>query len=179
MIEHVFESVKSSPGGRNPVVAPPPGSPASPVFRAPMRSRDDTVDRAAAVGWALTHGLCGVGERDADGRRDDPRVLARAERLAAVPTGAFVWTVDGEGHYRLGRLTGEATYDDSVAARTHDLPHQRPCRWLPEPIPEPELPAAVRMSFARGGRNFQRTDPRTTPGDVESETAALWERYAG
>lgn len=150
-----------------------------PVYRAPLRSRDDAVDHAAATTWALEHGICGVGERGADGSRDDPRVLARAERFAAVPTGAFVWTADAAGGYRLGRLTGEATYDDSDAARTHDLVHQRACTWLPEPVPEPELPAAVRQTFARGGRNFQRTNPRTTPGDVEAETAALWERYAG
>ncbi len=150
-----------------------------PVHRAPLRSRDDTVDHAAALTWALAHGVCGVGERGDDGSTRDPRVQARAERFAAVPTGAFVWTIDAGGDYRLGRLIGEATYDDSATARLHDLPHQRACAWLPEPIPEPELPAAVRQTFARGGRNFQRTNPATTPGDVETETAALWERYAG
>ncbi|MDP9822928.1 GAF domain-containing protein [Nocardioides massiliensis] len=150
----------------------------SPVFRAPMRSRDDTVDHAAALAWAFEHDLCGVGERGDGGDTTDARVQARAERFAAAPAGAFVWTQDAAGVYRLGRITGEATYDESPVARRHDLPHQRPCAWLPGPVPEPELPAAVRQTFARGGRNFQRINPATTPGDVEAETAVLWERYA-
>jgi hypothetical protein len=55
-----------------------------------------------------------------------------------------------------------------------DLVHVRDCDWAPEPVDAALIPAAVAQTFARGGRNFQQIHP----GDVEAETAALWERLS-
>ena len=50
--------------------------------------------------------------------------------------------------------------------------HVRDTTWLRRPFPEQEVPPAVAQTFARGGRNFQRTH------DVEAEriTAEIWRR---
>ena len=53
---------------------------------------------------------------------------------------------------------------------TAGLTHVRPADWLDRPIGEPEVPAGVAATFARGGRNFQRTHGDT----VERRTAELW-----
>jgi len=45
-----------------------------------------------------------------------------------------------------------------------------PARWLSRAFAEAEVPDAVARTFARGGRNFQRTHDR----DAERLTAALW-----
>ena len=135
------------------------------VYRAPMRSRRDDVEPYLAVERALDHGLCGMGAAT------DDRSGRRLERFTAVPSGAFVWTRDADGFSYLGRLTGEVRRDDDPAALKADLVHVRDCTWLPDPVPDNQLPAAVSRTFARGGRNFQQIhDP-----SVESETAALWD----
>lgn len=145
-----------------------------PVYRAPMRG---SVDRALRTGVC---GLPGVLDppphdlQEALARTADERVAARLARFAAVPHGAFVWTRSDDG-YLVGRLDGPWRYDPTAAARAVDLVHVRPCRWLPEPVPERDVPAGTLATFARGGRNFQRTH---TPGTAE-QTAAVWERYGG
>lgn len=82
----------------------------------------------------------------------------RLERFAEVPEGSFVWTRDGDGTYWLGRLSGPLAGE------------QRPVVWLERPFGEHEIPAAVAATFARGGRNFQRTHSET----AERETQRLW-----
>lgn len=191
--------------------APPAGASsddARPVLRAPHRSRDprldDPADHAAAVAYALTHGVCATGPgvpalhgadpgvtEDLDAvldllARADPasgggeRAAARVRRFAELPHGTFAWTREPDsGDYRLGRVTGPWRYVASPEAGRHDLPHQRPCTWLPEPVPDAEVPEAVHHTFARGGRNLQRIRPGSTPGAVEPETADLWRRLAG
>ena len=62
-------------------------------------------------------------------------------------------------------------YDDSPAARAVGIHHVRPTRWLDRPIGDREVPAAVARTFARGGRNLQRTHDE----EAERETAALWD----
>ena len=53
---------------------------------------------------------------------------------------------------------------------TADLVHVRDCTWLPDPVPDAQVPPAVTRTFARGGRNFQQVhDP-----SVEEQSAALW-----
>jgi hypothetical protein len=48
----------------------------------------------------------------------------------------------------------------------------RAADWLERPFGEDEVPAGVAATFARAGRNFQRTH-----GDaVERRTAELWDR---
>jgi hypothetical protein len=158
-----------------------------PVYRAPMRSRRDDVDPVAGVRRALALDLCGIGGAVDPGPGnpvpdDLPQVVhlvARAHgeptarrlaRFAAIPAGAYVWTRDRDGAYRLGRLTGPWRYDHSAAAREADLVHVRDCVWLPDPVPEPEVPAGTLRSFARGGRNLQQTHDR----GIGEQTLAVW-----
>ena len=129
-----------------------------------MRSRREDADPYGAVERALEAGLCGMGEVT------DDRSERRLERFAAVEVGAFVWTRDGDGLTSLGRLTGVVRRDDDPMAASVDLVHVRDCTWLPDPVPDAQLPRAVASTFARGGLNFQRIhDPQ-----VERETATLW-----
>lgn len=137
-------------------------------YRAPMRSRLDSVDADAAVERALDLGLVGVGGRLEAAPRDlrdalaqvserhDERVAARLERFAAVADGAEVWTRDPAGLLHRGRVAGPWRYDADPAAHEVDLTHVRACRWEPAALAEHEVPAAVRAAFDRGGRNFQR-----------------------
>lgn len=135
------------------------------VYRAPMRSRRDDIDPRSTVDRALAIGVVGFGDAGG-GERLDRRVA----RFTDVADGSFVWTRDVDGLYWLGRIEGPLFYDDAGAAV--DLVHVRPCRWVDEPILEPEVPAAVLATFARGGRNFQQThDP-----NVSEQTAAIWRR---
>ncbi|MGV0644573.1 GAF domain-containing protein [Mycolicibacterium sp. XJ879] len=138
------------------------GTPA--VYRAPMRSRNDDFDAAAAVERALALGLVGFGEAGAD-----ERLQRRVDRFADVADGAFVWTRDADGLYWLGRIDGPYFYDGDGAAV--DLVHVRPCRWLSRPLPESAVPAAVVATFARGGRNFQQTHDR----DVGAQSQHAWD----
>jgi hypothetical protein len=50
----------------------------------------------------------------------------------------------------------------------------RDTEWITEPVDPALVPAAVAQAFARGGRNVQQIHP----GDVEAETARLWERLS-
>ena len=79
------------------------------VFRAPLRSRLDSVDPGLALDRAFALGLCGVGGRLAETAhsREDAlartaneygeRVARRLERFMDVPDGSVVWTRDGTG----------------------------------------------------------------------------------
>lgn len=135
-----------------------------PVYRAPLRSRRDDVDHAAAVEWALGRGVVGVGEPD------DDRAHRRLARFHDAPNGSFVWTRHPDGRTYLGRMTGPSRRDADGAEV--DLVHVRDCDWVAEPVDPALVPAAVAQTFARGGRNWQRIHP----GDVEAQTARLWER---
>jgi hypothetical protein len=134
------------------------------VYRAPMRSRRDDVDVAATIERALTLGLCGFGEPARDSRR-------RVDRFADAEQGSFVWTRDPDGLYWLGRISSPYFYDSRADAVSVDLVHVRECDWLPTPLLEPNVPAAVVATFRRGGRNFQQTHAPT----VGSESQRLWD----
>jgi hypothetical protein len=133
-----------------------------------MRSRDEDVDFQASIDRALTVGVVGFGDADAA----DNRAGRRVARFAEVDDGSFVWTRDTDGLYWLGRIDGPYFYDDGRAAGAVDLVHVRPCRWLPDPVLEPEVPAAVIATFARGGRNFQQTHSDR----VGPETERVWRK---
>jgi predicted Mrr-cat superfamily restriction endonuclease len=92
--------------------------------------------------------------------------------FAEVPDDTFVWTRESDGTFRLGRIDGPWRYDASSAASEVGIHHVRATRWLSESCHLSEVPAAVAATFARGGRNFQRTHDR----DAEQVTAALWQR---
>lgn len=144
------------------------GVPALPTYRAPMVSRRDDVDAAAAVSRALRLGVCGVGGRvtpapslldeaiAAVERTHDERMARRLARFADAPDGAHVWTRDGEGWFWHGVLQRPWRYDNDAEAHEVDLVHVRACRWDDEPVALSDLPDAVQHTFARGGRNWQR-----------------------
>lgn len=153
-----------------------------PVYRAPMRSRDDTVPRGVGPERALELGICGIGGRlePAPGSLAEAVVTAdaqsgirlawRIERFAKAPIGAFVWTRDVDGLTYLGRIAGPWAYDAGDDAAAADLVHVRRCEWLAEPIDPAEVPAGVRATFARNGRNWQRIHD----DDAERLSAVLW-----
>ena len=128
-----------------------------PVFRAPMRARARDAPPGCGAEYGVAHGIVGIGDT----------AEARINRFAAVPDGAFVWTRDTDGSYWVGRITGPLR---TAARDAAGLTHVRPADWLDRPFGEHEVPAGVAATFARGGRNFQRTH-----GDaVERRTAELW-----
>lgn len=157
----------------------------TPVYRAPMRSRDDAVPRGVGPERALSLGLCGIGGRlePAPGSLAEALVTAdaqsgirlawRIERFAKAPIGAFVWTRDVDGLTYLGRIIGPWAYDADDHAVAADLVHVRRCDWISAPVAEDAVPADVRASFGRGGRNWQRI----RAASVSAPTRAVWERY--
>ncbi|WP_082683009.1 GAF domain-containing protein [Mycobacterium sp. GA-1285] len=135
------------------------------VYRAPMRSRRDDIDPQASLDRALRLGVVGFGDAGFD-----ERLARRVDRFADVEDGSFVWTRDADGFYWLGRIDGPYRRDDAADAVAVDLVHVRPCRWLGEPVLEPDVPPAVLATFGRGGRNFQQTHDR----DVGPQTERIW-----
>jgi hypothetical protein len=147
-----------------------------------MRSRRDDIPIGPAVERALELGLCGIGgvidppPADLDDALTataltyDARTARRLRRFCEVPHGAFVWTREPDGLYRLGQLTGPWYYDSAAAAAAVDLVHVRRCAWSPTPFPESAVPAGTASAFARGGRNFQRI----TDLEAEAGTERLW-----
>ncbi|MDO3397772.1 GAF domain-containing protein [Nocardioides sp. SOB44] len=140
-----------------------PLEPAEPrVLRAPMRSRDDAVDHAAAVRRALAQGVCGTGGRlsrepvdlpDALGlveEEHDQRVAARLRRFAEEADGTW------PGPATPTAAGGEAC--STVAGATTPARRRTASAWLE--VADPDVPPAVRSSFARGGRNLQRIHDR-------------------
>ena len=126
-----------------------------------MRSRRDDTN---AVERALRLRVCGMGEAD------DERAERRLERFIAAPEGSYVWTRDVDGSTYVGRLTGPWRRDPDGAGV--DLVNVRDTDWNTVPVDPALVPAAVTQTFARGGRNFQQIHP----GNVEAETAQLWDR---
>lgn len=138
------------------------------IYRAPMRARDLRVDAGAGAEFGLSSGVVGIAVGRGEGE------ARRLHRFAMVPEGAFVWTRDREGGYRLGQICPgdlrEVESDPGAAAV--GLTHVRPVRWLERVFAESEVPAAVAQTFHRGGRNFQRAHDR----EAERLTAELWAR---
>jgi hypothetical protein len=135
------------------------------IYRAPMRARDR--DQPGAD-HGVAAGLVGIGDGPT---QKDARMVAR---LAELPAGTFVWTRVSDGTFRLGRVAGEYRLDRSAAARAAGIVHVRPARWLARAFAADEVPAAVAATFARGGRNLQRTHD----AEAERAAAALWDAYA-
>jgi hypothetical protein len=136
------------------------------IYRAPMRARDLDVPAGAGAEYGLSSGVVGIGP----GRGEKAARLLH--RFATAPSGVFVWTRDRAGNYRLGRIAGAVRDDRSPAARAVGIVHVRDTTWLPHGFRELEVPPAVAQTFARGGRNFQRTHDH----DAERMTAQIWRR---
>jgi hypothetical protein len=136
------------------------------IFRAPMRARDLDVPAGAGTEHGLACGVVGIGS----GRGEK---AARAlHRFATVPSGAFVWTRDRARGYHLGRIVGDVREDRSPAARAVGIVYVRDTTWLARAFEETEVPPAVAQTFARGGRNFQRTHD----SEAERMTSVMWLR---
>jgi hypothetical protein len=159
---------------------------AIPVYRAPMRPRDRDLPAGIGAEFGLRRGLVGTGDAlDTPPRTIDQAVEAATARhgdkagrmlraFAGLPDGVFVWTRASDGAYHLGRISGPWRYDDSPAAREVGIHHVRPTTWLDRPFGDGEVPAAVAETFARGGRNLQRTHSDA----AERRTAELWEAHS-
>lgn len=153
------------------------------VIRAPMRARDRDVPPGAGADHGVAHGLVGTGDAlDVVPATVDEAVAAATDRhgekagrmlrgFAAIPNGAYVWTRHADGRFRLGRVAGPWRYDDSPAAHAVGIHHVRPARWLPRSFEPERVPAGVRATFDRGGRNLQRAHDE----DAERATVALWD----
>jgi hypothetical protein len=152
------------------------------ILRAPMRSRVNDAPPGAGADFGIARELVGIGEA----LERPPRSLAEAvlaltstygdksgrmlARFADLPDGAFVWTRQRDGVYRLGRICGGWRYDDSRAARAVGIHHVRAAVWTPARFDEATVPDAVARTFARGGRNLQRIhDPA-----IEQQTLDEW-----
>lgn len=134
------------------------------IYRAPMRARDLDVPPGAGAEYGLTHDVVGIGP----GRGD--KAARMLHRFAMLPDGVFVWTRDRAGRFHLGRLAGEMREDGSADARAVGITHVRPAEWLDRSFDETQVPAAVTRTFARGGRNLQRTHDE----EAEALTARIW-----
>jgi hypothetical protein len=149
-----------------------------------MRSRAVEARPGAGADFAVRHGLVGIGEGlDTIPQTEAEAVLGLARshgekagrllaRFIALPDGTFVWTRQSDGAYRLGRLAGRWRYDDSPRAREVGIHHVRRARWSPRRFDDGDVPEGVAHTFARGGRNLQRTHDRA----AERQTAAHWRR---
>jgi hypothetical protein len=137
-----------------------------PIYRAPMRARDLDVPAGAGAEYGLARSVVGIGP----GRGD--KAARMLHRFATLPDGVFVWTRDRAGRFHLGRLAGEMREDDSAEARAVGITHVRPVEWLARSFRESEVPPAVSRTFARGGRNLQRTHD----DEAEIRSLRLWRR---
>lgn len=156
------------------------------MYRAPMRARDRDSPPFQGARCGFSTGLVGIGDALDPAPADLDQAIAEAGathgdkagrmllRFAELPDGVFVWTQTGDDEYRLGRIAGPWRYERSGCVRIAGIHHVRPVIWLPDAFPAVATPAGVVATFARGGRNFQRTNDE----DAERETAALWDRSA-
>lgn len=152
------------------------------VYRAPMRARNRDLPEGAGADHGLEHGLVGTGDAltEAPATLEEAIVAASAAhggkagrnlaRFAEAAEGSFVWTRDSGGAYRLGRISGPWRYDASAAAAAVGIHHVRSADWLERSFGEDEVPPAVAATFARGGKNFQRTRDE----EAERRSPELW-----
>jgi hypothetical protein len=139
------------------------------IYRAPMRARELDVPAGAGAEHGLARGVVGIGP----GRGE--KAARMLHRFATVPAGVFVWTQDRAGAYHLGQIAGDVREDRSPAAVAVGIVHVRDAVWLARAFDETEVPPAVSRTFARGGRNFQRTHDE----NAERMTADIWRRERG
>jgi hypothetical protein len=129
-----------------------------------MRARDLDVPAGAGAEYGLELGVVGIGPGQGD------KAERMTHRFATLPDGVFVWTRDRAGAYHLGRISGPMREDGSAQASAVGIRYVRPAKWLDRSFREEEVPPAVAQTFARGGRNLQRTHD----AEAERQTADLW-----
>jgi hypothetical protein len=150
-----------------------------------MRSRVAAVAPGEGADLAVVRGVVGIGERV----QPSPATVAAAvlaltmehgekagrmlHHFAVLADGVFAWTRQSDGLYRLGRVVGPWRYDDSPEMRAVGIHHVRPAVWSAHAFSDASVPGAVFQTFARGGRNFQRTHDR----QAELQTLRYWARY--
>jgi len=105
--------------------------------------------------------------------RDVKAIISAFETESFEMVATFVWT-KADGFFHLGRISGAWRYEDSRDAREVGIHHVRPAKWLARPFGDDEVPTAVAETFARGGRNFQRTHD----ANAERRTAELWAAHS-
>lgn len=134
------------------------------IYRAPMRSRTLDLPAGAGAEYGLEHGVVGIGPGDG------PKAERMLRAFADLAVGTFVWTRTADDRFHLGRIAGPLREDDAAATAV-GLPYVRPADWLSRPFGPDEVPADVAATFARGGRNLQRTHSAS----AEARTAQLWD----
>jgi hypothetical protein len=146
-----------------PVTGDPPAV-TIPIYRAPMRSRALELPPGTGAEYGLGHGVVAIDPGPGE------KAARSMHRFATLPEGVFVWTRDRDGAYHLGRITGPIREANTASARRSGVRYVRPTDWLELSFSPDQVPAAVAATFARGGRNFQRTH------DAEAErlTEELW-----
>ena len=160
-----------------------PSTATTSAYRAPMRTL--RVDDGTAAEWAISAGVVGLDgaiQAQVDNLDEvlaavdlelDERTARRIRRFTLTPAGSLIWTRDRRGGLHLGRLGGGQRYARDADALRLGLPHRRDCEWGAGPVPVDLVPAAVRETFARGGRNWQQI--RADDG----ASARLWEHLEG
>ena len=149
-----------------------------------MRSRTlRMVPAGKGADFGLEHGVVGIGEPlpqppanlaqavAASAQAHGEKAARMLAAFAGLPEGTFVWTRQGDGGYRLGRVAGGWRYDDSPDARAVGICHVRPALWSARRFGADDVPAGVARAFARGGLNFQRT----RDSEAERRTAGYWD----
>ena len=134
------------------------------IYRAPMRARDLEVPAGAGAEYGVAAGVVGIGP----GRGE--KAARMLHRFATLPAGAFVWTRDRAGIYHLGRIAGDLREDRSPGALAVGIVYVRDTEWIARGFPESEVPTAMARTFARGGRNLQRTHD----DEAERLTDEIW-----
>ena len=138
------------------------------VFRAPLRSRLDSVDPRLATERAFRLGVCGLGGRLSVARarmttrwRGLPRSttsgpLAGLERFMVVPDGSVVSTGTRTACSARGCSPGRGATTPTRRRSPLISSTFGDCDWAVDPLPEHRVPPAVAATYRRGGRNFQR-----------------------
>jgi len=151
------------------------------VYRAPMRARELDAGRYAGAVFGVARRMVGIG----DALQPAPASLAEAveiatltlgvkqgrmlKRFGELPPHVLVWTRVSDDGFHLGRIVGEWRYADDADARAVGIHHVRPAEWTPLLDPA-TVPGAVRATFDRGGRNFQRI----RDAEAEARSEEIW-----
>ena len=148
--------------------------PGAEAARRRARSLTWTAARSSARRCALATSIF----RRAQARTSASRTISSASATSRTAPWSALRHCPTEPSSGLGRRTGSSIWGASPArteagsatAMSVGLRHVRRATWLDRAFREDEVPAAVAATFARGGRNLQRTHDDA----AERLTAELW-----